>query len=286
MDVRAYLADRGELVNRYLDEKLPGATEEPVSLHGAMRHLIFPGGKRLRPVLTYAAAEAMGVAPQRVTPFAAAVELIHTYSLVHDDLPCMDDDDERRGQPTVHKVYGEAVAVLAGDALQAEAFTFLLEGDDSVSPEAIPPEALLAAARDLSLAAGSRNLVGGQVDDLAFELVGEDDEARIESVHARKSAALIAVSITGGARLAGASEECLGRFERFGKAVGIAFQIADDLLDADEQEPCSTLRVLGVEASRDRAEALLKTALLELEGLGEPAEPLRELARFAVRRDR
>jgi geranylgeranyl diphosphate synthase type II len=281
MDVRAYLAERGELVNRYLDEKLPGLTEEPVSLHGAMRHLIFPGGKRLRPVLTYAAAEAMGIAPQRVTPFAAAVELIHTYSLVHDDLPCMDDDDERRGQPTVHKVYGEAVAVLAGDALQAEAFTFLLEGNDGVSPEAT-----LAAARDLSLAAGSRNLVGGQVDDLAFELVGEDDEARVESVHARKSAALIAVSITGGARLAGASEETLERFERFGKAVGIAFQIADDLLDADEQEPCSTLRVLGVEASRDRAEALLETALLELEGLGEPAEPLRELARFAVRRDR
>jgi len=281
MDVRAYLAERGELVNRYLDENLPGLAEEPASLHAAMRHLIFPGGKRLRPVLTYAAAEAMGVTPDRVTPFAAAVELIHTYSLVHDDLPCMDDDDERRGRPTVHKAYGEAVAVLAGDALQAEAFTMLLGEGASLAPEAT-----LAAARDLSLAAGSRNLVGGQVDDLSFELKGDDDEARIEHVHARKSAALIAVSITGGARLAGASEALLERFERFGKAVGIAFQIADDLLDADEQEPCSTLRVLGTEAARERAEALLEAALTELEGLGEPAEPLRELARFAVRRDR
>ncbi len=280
MDVRAYLAERGELVNRYLDEKLPGLAEEPASLHAAMRHLIFPGGKRLRPVLTYAAAEAMGMAPDRVTPFAAAVELIHTYSLVHDDLPCMDDDDERRGRPTVHKAYGEAVAVLAGDALQAEAFTVLLGEGASLAPEVT-----LAAARDLSLAAGSRNLVGGQVDDLSFELKGDDDEARIEHVHARKSAALIAVSITGGARLAGASEALLERFERFGKAIGIAFQIADDLLDADEQEPCSTLRVLGKEAARERAEALLESALTELEGLGEPAEPLRELARFAVRRD-
>jgi geranylgeranyl diphosphate synthase type II len=288
MDVRAYLTERGELVNRYLDENLPGLAEEPVSLHGAMRHLIFPGGKRLRPVLTYAAAEAMGVHPDRVTPFAAAVELIHTYSLVHDDLPCMDDDDERRGYPTVHKVYGEAVAVLAGDALQAEAFSVLL-GENGLLSEAgcsATPEAILAAARDLALAAGSRNLVGGQVDDLSFELIGENDEARIESVHARKSAALIAVSITGGARLAGAPEVLLEGFERFGKAVGVAFQIADDLLDADEQEPCSTLRVIGVEAARNRAEALLESALAELEGLGEPAEPLRELARFAVRRDR
>ncbi len=281
MDVRAYLAERGALVDQFLDEALPPADREPTSLHAAMRHLIFPGGKRLRPVLTFAAAEALGAPPERVLPFAAAVELIHTYSLVHDDLPCMDDDVLRRGRPTVHMVFGEAVAVLAGDALQSEAFSVLLKG-------ASDGEAgiLLAAARDLAEAAGAANLVGGQVDDLAFELTGEDDAARVEHVHARKSAALIAVSIAGGARLAGAAEERVQRFRRFGEAVGVAFQIADDLLDAEDEEPCSTVRVVGVEGARERAEALLDVALAEIEDLGEPAEPLRELARFAVRRDR
>jgi len=249
MDVRAYLAERGALVDQFLDEALPPADREPTSLHAAMRHLIFPGGKRLRPVLTFAAAEAFGAPPERVLPFAAAVELIHTYSLVHDDLPCMDDDVLRRGRPTVHMVFGEAVAVLAGDALQSEAFSVLLTGGSDGEAEA-----LLAVARDLAEAAGA--------------------------------AALIAVSIAGGARLAGATEARVQRFRRFGEAVGVAFQIADDLLDAEDEEPCSTVRVVGVEGARARAESLLDAALAEIEDLGEPAEPLRELARFAVRRDR
>jgi len=277
MDARAYLIERRPLIERALEAALPPASAPPESLHAAMRHLLFPGGKRLRPSLALAGAEAVGAAPESALPAAAAVELVHTYSLVHDDLPCMDDDRTRRGRPTVHVAFGEAVAVLAGDALLAAAFAALLDG-------AGPGDAgrRVAAARDLAGAAGSLALVGGQVDDLRFS--GGDAEA-IESVHARKSAALIAASVTTGARLGGAGAGPLARLARFGRALGVAFQIADDLLDAGDDEACSLVRVLGPEGARARADALLASALAEIEELGLRAEPLRVLARYAVRRD-
>lgn len=281
MDARAYLLERSALVDPYLDRCLPAAQEPPAALHGAMRHLLFPGGKRLRPGLAFAACEAVGAAAERALPVAAAVELVHTYSLVHDDLPCMDDDDLRRGRPTVHKLYGEAVAVLAGDALLALAFEVLAGA--AASEESAR---LLAASRDLAFAAGSRALVGGQVDDLGFGPGGADEAARVESVHHRKSAALIAAALVGGARLGGAEPGVLERLQRFGIEVGVAFQIADDLLDQEDGEACSLVRVLGVEGARRRAEALLQQALARVEDLGGGAEALRELARYAVRRDR
>jgi geranylgeranyl diphosphate synthase type II len=243
-----------------------------------MRHLLFPGGKRLRPALALAAAEAVGAPPTRALPVAVAVELVHTYSLIHDDLPCMDDDATRRGRPTVHVAYGEATAVLAGDALLAAAF-FALTAAESEHPA----PRLLAAARDLAEAAGSLRLVGGQVDDLHLQ-AQELDAARIESVHARKTAALIAAAVVGGARLGGGAPADLARLRRFGEALGLAFQIADDLLDEGRGEACSLARVLGAPAARARAEALLAEALAELDASGERAEPLRELARHAVRR--
>lgn len=276
MDVQAYLAERTPLVDAALDAALPDASEAPESLHAAMRHLLFPGGKRLRPAFAMAAAEALGQAPEVALPAAVAVELIHAYSLVHDDLPCMDDDTERRGRPTVHVQYGETIAVLAGDALQAAAF-------EALANAAGPPERVALALRDLAVAAGSRGLVGGQVDDLAFSL-GDDAKQRIESIHARKSAALIAAAIATGGRLAGADDALLERLRRFGIQVGIAFQIADDLLDEDEDEACSLVRVSGSEQARSRAEELLADALASLDDLGEAAEPLRSLGRFAVRR--
>jgi geranylgeranyl diphosphate synthase type II len=190
----------------------------------------------------------------------------------------MDDDATRRGRPTVHVAYGEATAVLAGDALLAAAFCVLTAAEAEH-----PAPRLLAAARDLAAAAGSLHLVGGQVDDLMLS-ARELDAARIESVHARKSAALLAAAIVGGARLGGAAADELARLRRFGDAIGVAFQIADDLLDAGDAEACSLVRVLGVPGARARAEELLAQALAELEGLGERAEPLRELARHAVRR--
>jgi len=278
VDLRAYLLERLPLVERALDAALPPAAAEPAVLHAAMRHLLFPGGKRLRPALALASAEALGAPPERALPVAVAVELVHTYSLIHDDLPCMDDDATRRGRPTVHVAYGEATAVLAGDALLAAAF-FALTAAESEHPA----PRLLAAARDLAEAAGSLHLVGGQLDDLRLQ-ARDLDAARIESVHARKSAALIAAAIVSGARLGGGGATELARLRRFGEKLGLAFQIADDLLDADRSEACSLVRVLGAPAARARAEALLAEALAELDAIGERAEPLRELARHAVRR--
>ena len=280
MNLEEAMARRVPEVDRVLDDLLPDASAPPVSLHEAMRHLIFPGGKRLRPMLAMAGAEAVGAAPEAALPVAAAVELIHTYSLVHDDLPCMDDDDLRRGRPTVHVLYGEAVAVLAGDALQALAFEAIARASASHGAAVVA-----GAVGDLARAVGAEGLVGGQVDDLAFDAQNLSNEA-IESVHARKSAALIAASVVGGARLGGASEEILEELARFGSEVGVAFQIADDLLDEGEGDACSSLASLGREGARARAEALLEAALKRIDSLGPDAESLRALAVFSVRRDR
>ncbi len=274
MDALGYLAERGAQLEPYLEAALPPAGEEPSALHSAMRHLLFPGGKRLRPGLCFAACEAVGAAPAAALPAAAAVELLHTYSLVHDDLPCMDDDDERRGRPTVHVAYGEAVAVLAGDALQALAFAVLARAGDA------------AAVAELAGAAGSRELVGGQTLDLAFAAAPSSDASAIEGIHRMKSAALIAASIGLGARLGGAGAALHGRLVACGLELGVAFQIADDLLDAHADGACSLVRALGEPAARARAEALLAGVLARLADLGARAEPLRELARYAVRRDR
>lgn len=269
MDLKAYLDERQGWVDERLDALLPPADEAPAALHGAMRHLVFPGGKRLRPAFVLAASEALGGDPRDALSAAAAVELLHSYTLVHDDLPCMDDDDERRGRPTVHVVYGEAVAVLAGDALQALAF-------------GAAAEAGVGVAADLARAAVA--VVAGQVDDLAFE--GEGGLAAIESVHERKTAALFAFCTASGARLAGAEPAAIEGLRAFGREAGIAFQLADDALDAGDDEPCSAVHALGVAGARQRAEEWLDTALARLEPFGERAEPLRELARFAARRDR
>jgi len=258
VDVEAYLRESAERVDRFLDEALPPVEEPPARLHAAMRHLLFPGGKRLRPALAFAAAEALAAPPERALPMAGAVELIHTYSLVHDDLPCMDDDDERRGRPAVHVAFDEATAVLAGDALQAAAFGLL----------ALAPDALVAGVlADLAEATASRELVGGQYDDLHLDPEALD-VGGVEQVHRRKTGALLAAACVGGGRLAGGDPVVLGRLRRFGLAVGLAFQIADDLLDADAGDPCSMVGVLGAAEARKRAEALAA------------------LAHFAVRRER
>ena len=276
MDAQDYLAACLPPVDRALEAALPRADVPPARLHAAMRHLIFPGGKRLRPALALAAAEAVGADPSAALPAAVAVELVHVYSLVHDDLPCMDDDVERRGRPTVHVAFDEATAVLAGDALLTAAFEALTAG-------AGPRDAALRAlaVRDLARAAGAAGLVGGQVDDLSS---ADGSAAAVESVHARKTAALIAAAITTGARLAGASEAQIASLHAAGIAAGIAFQITDDLLDADEDEGTSLVRAIGEPAARERAQALLDDALAQIAGLGASAEPLRALLRFVVSR--
>jgi geranylgeranyl diphosphate synthase, type II len=291
LDVHAYMAERVPLIDAAIEDRFSRDAEVPGALHGAMRHLLFPGGKRLRPIFSMAAAEAVGGTPQAALPMGVAVELIHTYSLVHDDLPCMDDDDERRGRPTVHKAFDEATAVLAGDALLTEAFAVLSE-DVASDVEA---QARLRAVSCLSRAAGASGLVGGQMDDLDFDArenraasesgYGTDFD-RLASIHARKTAALFQAAIVGGAVLGSASEGDREILDIFGRDIGTAFQIADDVLDADKDEAASILRVQGIDDARAGAETLLERALASIAGWGERAEPLRELARFAVRRDR
>ena len=282
MNLDTYVRERADRVNAALDAWLPAPDAPPSALHSAMRHLTFPGGKRLRPVLACAGAEAVGADPERALPMAIAVELVHVYSLVHDDLPCMDDDDERRGRPTVHVVYGEAVAVLAGDALLASAFECLSRA------EGFAPEQLIGAIGELARAAGSLQLVGGQADDLAIaaKLPALPDLEEIEAIHLRKTAALMTAAVVGGARLGDAKPDAIERLRRFGHRLGVAFQIADDLLDRDSGEPCSSLRVLGEEGARRRAAGLIDEALVELQPFGSAGEPLCELARFSIGRDR
>ena len=276
MDAQAWLAERIPPVNAALERWLPGEDAPPARLHAAMRHLVFPGGKRLRPALALAAAEAVGGPSAAALPMAVAVELIHIYSLIHDDLPCMDDDVERRGRPTVHVAFDEATAVLAGDALQSLAFQVLLSEAE--------PVAGAVAARELAGAVGAAGLVGGQADDLAPD-PGAAGVEHVLSIHARKTAALMRAAVVGGARLAGAQDERLALLADVGEKVGVAFQIADDCLDAEDEDGCSLVALEGVEPARARAEALLDDVLASLEGAGESAEPLRALARFAVRRE-
>ena len=276
MDAQAWLAERIPPVNAALERWLPGEDAPPARLHAAMRHLVFPGGKRLRPALALAAAEAVGGPSAAALPMAVAVELIHIYSLIHDDLPCMDDDVERRGRPTVHVAFDEATAVLAGDALQSLAFQVLLSEAE--------PVAGAVAARELAGAVGATGLVGGQADDLAPD-PGAAGVEHVLSIHARKTAALMRAAVVGGARLAGAQDERLALLADVGEKMGVAFQIADDCLDAEDEDGCSLVALEGVEPARARAEALLDDVLAGLEGAGESAEPLRALARFAVRRE-
>ena len=280
MDAAAYLSTAGRQVDAEILTRLKGSNL-PTELAGAMSHLLFPSGKRLRPALVLAACEGLGGTPSAASAAAAAVEFLHTYSLVHDDLPCMDDDPLRRGRPTVHVRYGEALAVLAGDALQALAFESLTAPVESWSA---------AAVADLAKAAGAANLVGGQVDDLAVERGAEAGASaelgdRIQSIHLRKTAALFAASTSIGARCAGAGEGVRSRMEGFGRDLGLAFQIADDCLDRDKDEPCTILRVWDESHAMGVAHQRIENALEALEGLGSKADPLRALARFAGNRD-
>lgn len=296
METAEYLEARRHLVEEALDRYLPSETAEPALIHRAMRYSIFGGGKRLRPVLVLAAAEAVGGAPEPLLPVAAALELIHTYSLIHDDLPAMDDDDFRRGRPTSHRVFGEAVAILAGDALLTEAFG-LLTGPECASCH--DPRRLLTVIQEVASAAGSRGMVGGQTLDIASE--GQKvDAAHLESLHRHKTGALIRAALRAGALLAGATPGQLTAVTAYGEAVGLAFQIADDILNV-EGEATTTGKAVGSDAARRkatypavhglpeakaRAAGLVGEAIQALEPLGERADPLRGIARFIVERRR
>jgi geranylgeranyl diphosphate synthase type II len=289
-----YLNQRKALVDRALDDYIPGDQNEPPVIFQAVRYTLLAGGKRIRPILCLAAAEAIGGETDAILPAACALEMIHTYSLIHDDLPAMDNDDCRRGRPTLHKIFGEDIAILAGDALLTEAFHLL--ADRKRMPD-IPADRLLDAAREIAEAAGYRGMVGGQVQDIRAE--GKKVELQtLYAIHRRKTGALLRVSLRAGAILAGAGDEALADLSEYGGKIGLAFQIADDILNV-EGDPALLGKgtgsdaargkitfpaLLGIEASRARAEELVMEAVASLAPFGDGAAPLRAIARYILER--
>ena len=294
-NARRLFADYQQIIDAALDKLLPPEGEGTSPLHKAMRYSVFVGGKRLRPILLLTAGEACGAEPDTLLPAACAVELVHTYSLIHDDLPAFDDDELRRGKPTSHIVFGEAIAILAGDALQTLAFTHLADA----ARHSQDPRAWSEVAWELGNAAGSTGMAGGQCQDIESEGVSLT-LTDLEALHGSKTGALLTGCVRMGAILAAADEAALHSLTTYGRAVGLAFQVVDDLLDvegsvedlgktpgADVARRKSTYpALLGVDAARAEAERLRHQAISALEPFGERAAPLRTIADFVVERSR
>ena len=294
MKLEPYLERRRRLIDRTLERLLADHDPPPKTLGKAMAYSLFSGGKRIRPILALASGEAVGARVQRILPYACALEMIHAYSLVHDDLPAMDDDDLRRGAPTNHVVFGEAMAILAGDGLLTEAFRVmaraaLKRGQDRT--------AALRAIGEVAAGAGMAGMVGGQVADIEAEH-RKPTRRRVEYIHTRKTGALLRASVRVGALVGGAGPRQYAHLDRYGSAVGLAFQVTDDILDVEggtvktgkrvgrdaELDKVTYPAALGMAKTKRYARELLDTALGALESFGPPAEPLRQIARFVVER--
>jgi farnesyl diphosphate synthase len=294
--LESFLADCQARVQAALEDCLPAPDICPARLHEAMRYATLGGGKRIRPTLVYATGQALGLPPEALNGAACAVELIHSYSLVHDDLPAMDDDDLRRGRPTCHKAFDEATAILVGDALQCLAFQVLAADKDLPGDSA----SRLAMLDTLARASGSRGMAGGQALDLKAE-GHEVDLAMLENIHIHKTGALIRASV----RLPTLARpdlraELADRLDRYAKCLGLAFQIRDDILDVEgetavigktrgkdqAQEKATYPALLGLAGAREAASTLIKDALESLEPFDRGADPLRWIAEYMVRRDR
>jgi geranylgeranyl diphosphate synthase type II len=294
-----YLKSRRELVERALDAALPPASTPPAVIHEAMRYAVLGGGKRIRPILAIAAAESCGAAIEPLLTHFAALELIHTYSLVHDDLPALDDDELRRGRKTTHVVFGEAMGILAGDALLTEAFSWLarpIEGAD--------PARQLRAIREVAIAVDSTGMIGGQVADLVAERAQETSQdrdallAELQFIHRNKTGRLITAAVRLGGLLGGADEPRLEAMERYSVALGLAFQIVDDLLDIEEssatlgktagkdvaQGKLTWPALLGVAEARTEVGRLLEVAQKNADIIGGPANTLAPIARYVCER--
>jgi geranylgeranyl diphosphate synthase type II len=351
MDIKTYLKEKRELIDSYLKLYF-AAPSLPSVLHEAMRYSLFAGGKRVRPILALASYEACGRDPNDIIPQAAALELIHTYSLIHDDLPAMDNDDLRRGKPTNHKVFGEAMAILAGDALLTEAFSMLsnanppsppftkggntevmapfakrgdnnmepfvkgemgeLSGENSPPPTPPPsrgrdrvggasdmkikPSALMRVIRDIAISAGACGMVGGQAQDILSENTKPDIDT-LHFIHLHKTAALITASVRMGPILADSDEDTLKALTSYGKNIGLAFQIIDDILDVEgntkelgkssgsdkKKKKMTYPSLLGIEGSRQKAQDLISEAINILRIFSSNADPLREIARYLIK---
>lgn len=295
-DLKREINDKVRSIDEALEKYLPGGEEIPSEIHRSMRYSIFAGGKRLRPVLCLTAAEAVGGDSSSLLPAACALELIHTYSLIHDDLPAMDNDDFRRGKPTNHKVYGEAMAILTGDALLTMAFGLIAECSTSGD---ITPETVIRVIREVSAAAGSQGMIGGQVVDILSENKSVDQD-RLKYIHDHKTGALFKASIRTGALLGRGSEEQVESLSIFAENLGLAFQITDDILDiegefqkigktlgSDERKhKCTYPAVFGLQESKALAGKAVERALLSLRDFDGRADVLRYIAKYLLDRDR
>jgi geranylgeranyl diphosphate synthase, type II len=294
-DILRYLQEQKALVDEALARYLPGEEHYPPAIFQAMRYSVFAGGKRVRPILAIAAAEALGGTATDVLPLACALECIHTYSLIHDDLPALDDDDYRRGRLTNHKVFGEANAILAGDALLT--FAFELMGDARHWPQFVP-ERVVQVMHEVAYAIGTFGMIGGQVVDLQME--GQDiDLPALQYIHAHKTGALIRTSVRSGGILGGGSPAAVEALTHYGTHIGLAFQIMDDILDVrgDEQLMGKALRkddarrkatyprLVGLAESEVRAQAAVTASIAALGIIGERGAVLRDLAHFIIARE-
>jgi geranylgeranyl diphosphate synthase type II len=291
-DVKLLRNEAEELTGRALEDLLPSVETVPSSIHGAMRHSVFAGGKRLRPFLAYQAAVTIaGALPEGIARLGAAIEMLHTYSLIHDDLPALDNDDLRRGKPTCHVAFGEAIAILAGDALQTRAFEVLAGLD-------CPPAATVQIVGLIANAVGTvEGMIGGQVLDLESEHLKPTAEL-VEAIHRAKTGALIRVSVVAGGVYAGATADDVARLDLFGRRAGVAFQIVDDVLDLtvdsahlgktagkdQATEKATWPAVFGIEQSRRDAARLIEEAFAALAPYGNRADGLKAVARYLVER--
>ena len=295
-DIETYLKEKKKQVDRALDEALPESGTFPPRLHQAMRYCLFAGGKRLRPILALASAEAVGGSPEHIVNEACALELIHTYSLIHDDLPAMDNDDYRRGCPATHKKFGEGVAVLAGDALLTEAFRVLSGG---LGQGRHTPEKMLAVIRLVADACGSNGIIGGQVVDLESERKAIDQDT-LEYIHTHKTGRLIEASVMMGGVLAGGNTDQLRCLKVYSSAIGLVFQITDDILDvlgstealgkevgSDTQRGKATYPgIMGMDEAQRMQKVLYRKAVNAIETFDNRSDPLREIARIIIERNK
>jgi geranylgeranyl diphosphate synthase type II len=309
-DIKTYLKEKRELIDSYLKAYFD-TPFLPSVLHEAMRYSLFAGGKRIRPILALASYEACGGNPEYIIPQASAIELIHTYSLIHDDLPAMDNDELRRGKPTNHKVFGEAMAILAGDALITEAFLMMTNTNEDLSPSSlkgrnrvggssvmkIKPSSLIKVVRDIALSAGAYGMVGGQAQDILSEN-SEPDRDTLHFIHFHKTASLITASVRMGPILANIGRDKLKALTRYGENIGLTFQIIDDILDvegnteelgkstgSDKKKKKMTYPSLhGVEGSRQKANELISEAIDALRIFSSKADSLREIAYYLIKR--
>ena len=293
MNLKEYINDKREAVDAFFHGYFREPGKPPV-LQQAMLYSLFAGGKRIRPILALASYEACGGNPADIVPYASTLELIHTYSLIHDDLPSMDNDDLRRGKPTNHKIYGEAIAILAGDALLTEAFSILSDPSFSVT---VQEANLLRALREIAAASGLNGMVAGQAQDILSENL-EPDHETLEFIHMRKTATLIRASVMMGPILYGSDKTVSGNLSAYGNNIGLAFQVIDDILDiegdaeelgkpvgSDERSNKMTYPSLyGIEKSRQIATELITSALSSLSSFSSKADPLREIANYLLSR--